>query len=86
VATTHREAPASAARAITADGVRRLSNQGPAMKNTTTSAATDNDQSKLIVCDEMPAARQRMTENVVQSVAAQDERGYHNHEAEFAKT
>ena len=63
-ATSHREAPASAAKAIAPAGVRRLSNQGPATKNTTTSAATDSDQSRLIVCGEMPAALQRMTENV----------------------
>ena len=63
-ATSHREAPATAAKAMAAGGVRRRSSQGPTKKNTTTSAATDSDHSTLMVRGEMPAAPQRMTENV----------------------
>ena len=37
---------------------------GPRTKNTTTSAATDSDQSTLMVCGETLAALQRITENV----------------------
>ena len=61
--TTHRRAPAAAASAMTRGAPRRLTRGGPTRKKTTTSAATDSDQSTLATAGVTPAARQRMTAN-----------------------
>src|SRR5262249_60458276 len=62
--TTQRTMPAAAATVITPAGPMRFSSGGPTRKNTTTSAATDSDQSTLAVGAVIPAAVQRITANV----------------------
>ena len=65
--------PASAAMAAAPAGVSRVTSAGPMTKNTSTSAATDSDQSKLAVPGLMPArppADHRKC--VVHSMAAED--------------
>jgi hypothetical protein len=59
--TAQRSTPAKAARAAAPAAVSRTMSVGPITKNTSTSAATDSDQSTLAVAGPMPAALQRIT-------------------------
>ena len=59
-----RTAPARPARAIAPAGLSTRTKDGPMTKNTTTSAATDADHSRLAVRGKMSAALQRMTAKV----------------------
>src|SRR5262249_59018347 len=63
-ATLQRAAPAKAATTIAPAGRSVRTSQGPMSKNTTTSAATEIDQRRLVVIGDSPAALQRITEKV----------------------
>ena len=59
--TAQRSIPARAATTSAPAGVSPVTSAGPRTKNTSTSAATDSDQSTLTIAGLTPAARQRIT-------------------------